>query len=196
MNRLFYSLAVLAMVAVFAFMPTQSVAQVYTVDTVSVAALPAGNINTVINSDTLAGSVRAHPNRVYKLTRGSVYQVTEPIKAIGSLHILAPNGTTRPPVLAPAILPDNSSIDHFFELRGKGATVDIRNMYILSVRADQAQLGWSDAMRIYGDSTKITLRGVVFDAFSAAGIRVYYRELGAVPRKPSRRSAERKSPKS
>ncbi len=168
MKKLLCSVACFVVAAICAI-PMQVVAQ----DILDVAASPPGNINTVINGDTLAGGVRAHPNRVYRLTRGSVYQVTEPIKINGSLNIVATAGTTRPPVLAPAILIDNSSIDHFFEFLGKGAKVSMDDLYLLSVRADQNWLGWSAGIRIQADSVTMKLRGVIFDAFSESGIRVY-----------------------
>ncbi|HEX7573554.1 MAG TPA: T9SS type A sorting domain-containing protein, partial [Bacteroidota bacterium] len=90
----------------------------------------------------------------------------------GSLIMIANDttGNVRPPVLAPAILADNSSIDHFFDFVGKGGKVTMNNIYLLSVRADQAQLSWSDGFRVGADSVKIRLRGVIFDAFSDAGI--------------------------
>ena len=169
MKKLIYSLAVLALAALCA-MPLS--AQVLTPDTVYVPALPAGNLNTVIQGDTLAGGFRAHPNRTYKLRRGSVYQVTAPMVINGNLSLIANDttGNVRPPVLAPAILPDNSSIDHFFDFVGKGAKVNVSNVYLLSVRADNNQLSWSDGFRIPADSVKFKLRGVVFDAFSDAGM--------------------------
>jgi len=144
-------------------------------DTLLVLATPPGNINTVINSDTLAGGVRAHPDRVYKLRHGNVYQVTEPIRVNGSLHMCA-NDTTaglRPPVLAPAILTDNSSPGVFIQLIGKGAQVTLQDLYLLNVRVDQNWGGWSEAIQVSADSVQMKLRGVVFDAWSSAGIRVY-----------------------
>jgi hypothetical protein len=175
MKHLFSFLALIALIALCAT-PMQQVAQAAG-DTLSVAALPAGNINTVINSDTVAGGLRAHPDRVYKLRRGSVYQVTEPIKVNGSLHIIANDSSfggnpVRPPVLAPAILGDNSSVDHFFNLIGKGGKVTMDNMYLLAVRADQAPLGFCQAIRVNADSISLRLRGIVFDAWVESGIRV------------------------
>ena len=141
-------------------------------DTLDVAALPPGNVNNVINGDTLAGGVRAHPDRVYRLKRGSVYQVTERFLIDGSLHMVATSGTDRPPVLAPAILTDNSSIDHFFDLIGYASNVEINNMYILSFRSDGAQLGWSDGIRISADSVNIALKGDIFDGFTHTAIQL------------------------
>ncbi len=141
-------------------------------DTLDIAPLPVGNVNNVINSDTLAGGLRAHPNRVYRLRHGVVYQVTQQMKINGSITIIA-NDTAaglRPPVLAPAILADNSSIDHYFDLIGKGSNVKISNLYLLSIRADGVQLGWSNGININADSVALTLRGDVFDAFTATGL--------------------------
>jgi len=142
-------------------------------DTVDVAATPAGNINTVINGDTTTSGARNNPDRFYRLKRGSVYQVTEPIKVNGDLHIIATEGTTRPPVLAPAILTDNSSIDHFFNFVGADANITINDLYLLSVRSDQQTLGWSAGIRVNNNHISLKLRGVVFEAFSEAGIRIY-----------------------
>ncbi len=171
MKRLLYSIALLAMVLFV--MPTQLFAQ--SGDVLKIAPLPPGNVNDIINGDTLAGGVRAHPNRTYMLQRGAVYQVTEPIVINGSIKIVA-NDTTaglRPPVLAPAILSDNSSIDHFFELNGKGAKVEIDSLYLLSIRADQNQLGWSEGIRINADSISLKLEGDIFEAFTHGSLMLH-----------------------
>ena len=164
----FFCLLTLLVMAGITVVPGQLFAQA--VDTLAITPSPAGNINNVINGDTLAGGVRAHPNRVYVLSRGLIYQVTQPMKVNGSITIIANAGTTRPPVLAPAILADNSSIDHFFDFIGKGSNVSVSNAYIISFRADGAQLGWSDGMRVSADSIKLKLRGVIFDGFTDAGV--------------------------
>ncbi len=127
-----------------------------------------GVVNDVINSDTLAGGVRAHPNRVYVLSHGAVYQITESIKIDGSVTIVG-NDTTaglRPPVLAPAILSDNSSIGNFFSLNGKGGHVTLKNLYITAIRADQNALGWGEGIDMNADSVDLVMDGVVFDGFS------------------------------
>ena len=139
-------------------------------DTLDVAAIPPGNFNSVINGDTLAGGVRAHPDRVYRLQRGFIYQVTEALNINGNLNIVATSGTDRPPVLAPAILQDNSSIDHFITFIGPGAKVNINNVYFLSARADGAALGWSDGINLNADSVQMTLKGCIFDAFTHSAL--------------------------
>ena len=140
-------------------------------DTLDVTATPAGNLNTVINSDTLLGGVRAHPNRVYRLKRGVIYQLTETMKINGNITIIARDSAgIRPPVLAPAILFDNSSIDTFFVLVGRGSTVKMTNLYLLSQRSDNNWLQWSTAIRVGADSIHLQLRGVICDGWSASSI--------------------------
>lgn len=175
MKHVFSLLALVALVALCA-VPMQQVA-VAAGDTLVVLATPAGNINTVINGDTLAGGVRAHPDRVYKLRRGNVYQVTEPIKVNGPITIIANDSTVggvpvRPPVLAPAILIDNSSVDNFFNFIGKGARVNLNNLYLLSIRSDQNWLGWSTGIILNADSIKLRMRGCILDGWSNAGVLI------------------------
>ncbi len=166
MKRLVWSSTI--MVAVFfiftAYLHAQ---QVFTPDTLVIDPLPPGNVNTIINGDTIAGGLRAHPNRVYELQRGLVYQVSEPMEINGSITIMDSGSTSdRPPVLAAQILQNNQSVDHFFDLNGKGGKVTLKNLYILSIRADGVVLGWSDGIRINADSVKLTLKGDIFDAFT------------------------------
>jgi hypothetical protein len=137
-------------------------ATMFAQDIVDVAALPPGNLNQVINSDTIEGGVRANPDRIYRLQRGHVYQITAPIHANGGLNIIATDGTERPPVLAPAILPDGSSVGYFFWFTGKGAKVNLSNIYLHSFRADGAQLGWSTCLALGSDSMNFKMRGVIF----------------------------------
>lgn len=156
------------MVAIFfTFAAYLQAQQVLTPDTLVISPLPPGNVNTVINGDTTSNGLRKHPNRVYELKRGLIYQVSEPIQVNGSITIIDSGSTTdRPPVLAPQVLQNNQSIDHFFDLNGKGSSVTIKNVYFLSVRSDNVVLGWSDGIRINADSVKLTLQGDIFDAFT------------------------------
>ncbi|MDP4268230.1 MAG: T9SS type A sorting domain-containing protein [Bacteroidota bacterium] len=174
MKKLLFFIAVLA--GVIFVLPAQLRAQTvnYSVDTLDIAVLPAGNINDVINGDTLLGGSRAHPNRVYRLKPGAVYQVTQSMIINGKITVTSRDtiAGVRPPVLAPAILLDNSSIDHFFEFDTHLSSGELHNIYFLSIRSDGNQLGWSDAIRVYGDSVTLKLRGCVFDAFSDCALKI------------------------
>lgn len=170
MKRLLCYAALFTM-ALFA-MSVQTFAQDLTPDVVYVTPLPPGHLNDVINGDTLTGGGRAHPNRTYKLIRGYVYQITAPMVINGSIKIVA-NDTIpglRPPVLAPAILPDNSSVDHYFELNGIGGKVEIDSLYMTMVRGDQTVYGWDECIRLNADSISLKLRGDIFEAWTHGGL--------------------------
>lgn len=159
MKRLLYALVVIGLAILCC--PWQSFAQG---DTVTVTP---GTFMAAINADTLAGGVRAHPDRVYKFQRGKIYQVTEPLKINGNFYAVANDSPgIRPPVLAPAILLDNSSVDHFFDLIGKQGKIYVSNLYFLSQRSDNNWLGWSDCFRVNADSVSLTMRGVIGEGFS------------------------------
>ena len=78
--------SLLALLVVYFFaIPSPMHAQM--ADTLDIQVLPAGNINAVINADTLANGQRAHPDRAYRLKRGAVYQFTETMKINGDLNL-------------------------------------------------------------------------------------------------------------
>jgi len=137
MKKIFTSMFLIALM-LMALAPITSFAQ--TMDTVAVSALPPGNLNTVINSDTTAGGF-LKPNTVYLLKQttelDTVYWMTAPISAKGDIRVVGEiNPTTgHPPVVAPFILDDNSSIGHFFEPQGD-ATLELRGIYFLGKRTD------------------------------------------------------------
>jgi len=109
-------------------------------DTVVVNAWPQGTLNTVINSDTVAGG-HIKPNTVFLLKPTSavdtVYWMTAPISVKGSVSITGyVNPTTgHPPVIAPWIALDNSSIGYFFGPLGND-TLTLRGLYFLGTRLD------------------------------------------------------------
>ncbi|MFZ1290089.1 MAG: FlgD immunoglobulin-like domain containing protein [Melioribacteraceae bacterium] len=152
-------------------------AQISAQDILDVEVLPPGNINTVINGDTLAGGLRAHPDRIYRLKRGAIYQVTEPLRINGNLTVIAADvdgdpaaAANRPPVLAPAILTDNSSVGGFFDFIGEGAKVELSDLYLLAVRADQNWLGWGEGITVRADHISLKMRRVIMEGWSNVAI--------------------------
>jgi Secretion system C-terminal sorting domain len=109
-------------------------------DTVVVSALPPGNLNNVINSDTTsAGFVK--PNTVFVLkpmgALDTVYWMTAPVTVKGSVTLIGHNNPTtgHPPVVAPSIASDNSSIGNFFSPQGND-TLTLRGIYFIGTRTD------------------------------------------------------------
>ena len=111
-----------------------------TADTVIVSALPPGNLNNVVNADTVAGGF-VTPNRVFLLkptgALDTVYWMSAPISAKGTVRIVGyVNPTTgHPPVVAPSIAEDNSSIGNFFSPQGND-TLELRGLYFMGTRTD------------------------------------------------------------
>jgi hypothetical protein len=109
-------------------------------DTVIVSALPVGNLNNVINSDTTAEGF-ARPNTVYLLkptgVLDTVYWLTSPVSVKGDVRVVGYVNpvTGHPPVVAPSIAADNSSIGNFFSPQGN-CTLELRGIYFLGTRTD------------------------------------------------------------
>ncbi len=138
MKTFFISLFLIALL-VLSMAPSEFFAQ--PADSLVVAALPPGNLNNVILSDTNALGQRNNPNRVYVLQQtGSVdttYFLTATIQMKASLKLVGKTNpqTGHPPVIEPFILPDNSSVGTFFNPMG-GDTVSVENLYLIGTRTD------------------------------------------------------------
>lgn len=168
MKAMFTAMFLTAMVCLIAA-PASSYAQ--SSDTVWVAASPAGNINNVINGDTLSNGQRAHPNAIYALYRDSLYFFTATIVTNGNLKIVAPSGSGTPPVIAPGILADGSSPGGF--ISSDAGNLTLKNLYILGVPANNHWLGWGEAIGINGDSSRVVIDSCVFDQWSNGAVDQY-----------------------
>jgi hypothetical protein len=136
-------------------------------DTLYIPGAQSLEISRIINSDTLA------TYRVYVLDRGAIYYIAQAFEIDRSCKFVAKGASTlRPPVLAPAIRADGSSEEWFFKLIKAGISVELNDLYLLSMRSDGATLGWSRAIHIGANRVSLKLRRVVFDAFTESAIRV------------------------
>jgi hypothetical protein len=103
---------------------------------------PAGSLNDVINSDTITGRY-VKPNTVFVLQnvgqKDSVFFVTAPITVKGSVTIIGKINpvTGKPPLVAPYINTDNSSIEDYFEPQGND-TLTLKGLYFIGTRPDGA----------------------------------------------------------
>ena len=139
-------------------------------DTLNVNASPTGNINVAIQGDTLSNGQRAHPGRVYRLYRDSIYYFNATINVTFPLWLVADPGTHRPPVIAPAILTDNSSPSAFLNIFPGTKTLVVKNLYLTGVRPDQLTLGdaFNNCVNYSSDSTNSTYSGCVFESWGGA----------------------------
>jgi len=130
----------LLLMTVIALLPAPTTVLAASTDTLVVAALPPGNLNNVINADTVAGGF-VKPNTVFLLkptgTLDTVYWMTAPITVKGSVKLVGyinPK-TGHPPVVAPSIAGDNSSIGNFFSPQGND-TLALKGIYFMGTRTD------------------------------------------------------------
>jgi hypothetical protein len=164
------TLFALVMVIILVLAPGISSGQ--TADTLWINSHPIGNLDKVINADTTSTGARAHPNRVYALYRDSLYLIDATISVNGNINIMGASGTDVPPVIAPAILPDNSSPVVFIGLTKKGSQASFKNIYFLNIRPDQnnPNLSTNNAIQAFADSIKVTTDSCYFDAIGNSAL--------------------------
>jgi hypothetical protein len=164
-------LVVSAAVLILAF-PVRSYAQ----DTLEVPNIigtePVGAINITILGDTLSNGQPKNPNRVYRLARGLVYYASGTMQLRRNVVIIANDqpAATKPPVIGPAILQDGSTAPAPLFQFYKNAT--LKNLYITRIRPDTSnpQGDYSTAININGDSTRIIIKGCIFDGWGSGSI--------------------------
>ncbi|HEY9166580.1 MAG TPA: T9SS type A sorting domain-containing protein [Candidatus Kryptonia bacterium] len=141
-------------------------------DTVIVSALPPGNLNNFINADTVASGL-VKPNTVFLLkptgALDTVYYMTAPVSAKGSVTIVGYiNPTTgHPPVVAPSIAEDNSSIGYFFNPQGND-TLTLKGLYFLGTRTDSVAFTGRFVLPA-GDSDVYIFDRCILENISGAG---------------------------
>ena len=127
---------------------------------------------TTIMGDTLSNGQPKNVNRVYRLARGEVYYCTGTMELRREVRILANDGpaATKPPVIAPSILQDGTTalapVFRFYK------NAFLKNLYITRIRPDTSnpQGDYSQAISINGDSTRIIIRGCIFDGWGSGAI--------------------------
>jgi Secretion system C-terminal sorting domain len=165
------------MVSVMVLFLVLSISFAQPADTVIVPALTpdfpqGGAINNIINSDTTAqGFIK--PNTVFLLKPtgplDTVYYMTAPISAKGNIRVVGYINpiTGHPPVVAPSIAADNTSIGNFFSPQGND-TLELRGIYFLGTRTDGISFTGRFAIPS-GDSTVYIFDHCVLENISGAG---------------------------
>ncbi|RJP74080.1 MAG: T9SS C-terminal target domain-containing protein [Ignavibacteriales bacterium] len=156
-----------AFLFLFLILTMATVSAQSTTDTVYIPGTESLNISKIINADT---SVTEH--RVYVLDRGAIYYIERAFELTHSCKFIAKgNATTRPPVLAAAIRADGSAEWWYFKLIKEGISVELNDLYLLSMTPDGKTLGWSRAIHIGSNNCALKLRRVVFDGWTESGVR-------------------------
>lgn len=161
MKKLF-SIFLLTAVIIISFATAETFAQAK--DTLIVHALPPGNLNYVINADTTAGGESGH---VYVLTSDTTYFLKEEIR-VKNLDLIGKiNPTTGfPPVIAPFVNEDGSSVGNFAVAIDNGY-VHFKNLYLLGTRTDDTQV--TQQCVSTSDSCRLTMEYCIFENFGSTG---------------------------
>ncbi len=130
-----------------------------------------GNLNEIIEADTLADGSQAHDvyelvslDMTYKFT-GTV-TVTEDITVRG---VVDPT-TNRPPCIQPAVLPDASIPETLFNLNYTGIKGRFENLYLLAVATNNTAGGGGVAFNVTAENIRLTVDNCVFDGWQSMGI--------------------------
>jgi hypothetical protein len=154
MKRLLCFISVIVVALIIAV--PRNVSAQSTTDTVYIPGSQSLNISNIINADT---SVTAH--RVYKLDRGAIYYMEKAFEITHSSTFVATGDKTkRPPVIAPAIRADDSSEEWFFKLIKPGISVELNDLYLLSMRSDKKTLGWSRGIHVGANNVSLKMRKI------------------------------------
>ncbi len=144
-----------------AIMSIQSLAK----DSLYVAALPPGNLNAVINGDTLVGGESAH---IYVLNSDTTYFITEEIRVknldligkITSMDIFR--------LLRLIINPDGGSPGNIAATPGGDSYVHFKNLYLIGTRTDGSQVT-QQCVSANGDTCRFIMENCVFENFGSTG---------------------------
>ncbi|MFO7890521.1 MAG: T9SS type A sorting domain-containing protein [bacterium] len=130
-----------------------------------------GNLNDIIEADTLADGSQAH--NVYELVSlDTTYKFTGTITATDDIAIVGvvDPGTNRPPCIQPAVLPDASIPGTLFNLNGKGINCSFENLYLLAVATNNTAAGGGIAFNVTAENVRLTVDNCIFDGWQNMGI--------------------------
>jgi hypothetical protein len=130
-----------------------------------------GNLNDIIEADTLADGTQAHD--VYRLVSlDMTYKFTGTITATGDITVrgVVDPSTGRPPCIQPAVLPDASIPPTIFTLNGAGIKGTFENLYLLALATNNTANGGGVAIQVSGDNVRLTMDNCVFDGWQTFAI--------------------------
>ena len=153
------------MLLLAAFFLAAASIQTFAKDSLYVAALPPGNLNTVINGDTLAGGESGH---IYVLNSDTTYFLEEEIrvKDLDLIGKITPDGYL--PVIAPYINPDGGSPGNIAATPGGGSYIHFKNLFLIGTRTDGSQVT-QQCVSANGDTCRFIMENCIFENFGSTG---------------------------
>ena len=130
-----------------------------------------GNINEIIEADTLANGSQAHDtyqlvtlDTTYKFT--GALTIREDMTIMGVLDPV----TGRPPCIQPAVLQDFTIPPTLFIINVAGTKVTVKNVYLLALATNNTANADGQVFSVTADEVSLTVDNCVFDAWQAFGI--------------------------
>jgi hypothetical protein len=130
-----------------------------------------GNLNEIIEADTLAGGTQAHD--VYQLVSlDTTYKFSGAITATQDITVIGVVDpvTGRPPCIQPAVLQDQSIPPTIFTLNGTGIHGTFMNLYLLAKATNNTANADGIAIQVSADNVKLTVDNCVFDGWQSFAI--------------------------
>jgi len=130
-----------------------------------------GNLNDIINADTLANGTRL--NDVYQLVSlDTTYKFSGTIESRKSISVIGvvQASSKRPPCIQPAVLPDGTLPVTAFTLLGKQTTCTFKNLYLLALATNNTADAAGQAFQVSADKVKLVVENCVFDGWLGFGI--------------------------
>ena len=132
-----------------------------------------GVLNRFIMNDTISGGERAHPNCIYRLTRGKYYQIDSRLYIDCDFTLDAlpddPASSTRPPIVYVGKNIEGDHEDMMFQFQGDSTDITLKNIIFQGAYADQAISTESQYMAfMYGAFHRYEMDNCITHGFTAS----------------------------
>ncbi len=130
-------------------------------------------IHDFIMGDTTSTGERNVPGRIYKLERGKIYILTEPLEIDFDFYLVAadddPDNPVRPPMLVMGFFPDGSVIGNEVNITGDDIEVVFRNVLFQGVPLDRNYRNdWFIGISGSGSNVRLKFDKCVFNGWNYA----------------------------
>ena len=130
-----------------------------------------GNLNDIINGDTLTDGSHAH--HIYQLVSlDTTYKFSGTVTATEDISVIGvvDPATKRPPCIQPAVLEDGSIPGTLFELNAPGIKGTFKNLYLLALATNNTSTGGGVGIQVSADNVRLTVDNCVFDTWQSFAI--------------------------